>query len=140
VGRSRGGLTTKLHLLADGEGKPVKLLLTGGQVADCTQALPLLKGQKAKAVLADKGYDTDAIIRFARRSMKAKAVIPPKKNRTVQRRYYKKLYKERNLIERAFNKLKHWRRIATRYDRVMRTSYHASLSLQSLFGGKLIGD
>lgn len=96
----------------------MKFLLTGGQAADCAQALPLLKGQKAEAVLADKGYDTDAIVRFVRRCMKAKAVIPPRKNRTIQRRYNKKIYKERNLIERAFNKLKHWRRIATRYDRV----------------------
>ena len=118
MGRSRGGLTTKIHLLTDGTGRPVKLLLTGGQTADCTQAVPLLKGQQANAVLADKGYDTDAIVRFIRRCMKAKAVIPPKKNRLVQRRYNKEIYKERNLIERAFNKLKHWRRIATRYDRV----------------------
>lgn len=96
----------------------MRLLLTGGQAADCTQAVPLLKGQHADAVLADKGYDSDAIIRFVRRCMKAKAVIPPKKNRTVKRRYDKQLYKERNRIERAFGRLKQWRRIATRYDRI----------------------
>lgn len=96
---------------------PVKLRLTAGNTADCTQAKSLLKGQKATAVLADKGYDTDAIVRFVKRYMKAKAVIPPKSNRKVQRRYDKHIYKARNHIERAFNKLKHWRRIATRYDR-----------------------
>ncbi len=117
MGRSRGGLTTKLHCVTDGTGKPLKFLITAGQTADCTQAESLLKGQKAKAVLADKGYDTDTIIRFIKRCMKAKAVIPPKRNRNLRRRYDKQLYKVRNLIERTFNKLKHWRRISTRYDR-----------------------
>ena len=118
MGRSRGGLTTKLHLLTDGSGRPIKLKLTGGQTADCKQAIPLLAGQKADAVLADKGYDSDAIICFVRYCMKAKVVIPPKKNRTVKRCYNKELYKERNLIERAFGRLKQWRRVATRYDRI----------------------
>jgi transposase len=117
VGRSRGGLITKLHCVTDGTGKPVKLQITGGQAANCTQAKALLKRQKAKAVLADKGYDSDTSIRFVKRYMKAKAVIPPKRNRKVQRCYDKQLYKARNLIERAFNKLKHWCRISTRYDR-----------------------
>jgi transposase len=77
----------------------------------------LLEGQKAEAVLADKGYDTDVIVRFIRRRMKAKAVIPPRRSRKVQRRYGKPLYKKRNIIERTFNRLKQWRRVATRYDR-----------------------
>jgi transposase len=124
-------LTTKLHLLTDGEGKPIKFLLTGGQAADCMQAVPLLKGQKAKAVLADKGYDTDGIVRFVRRCMKAKAVIPPKCNRIKQRRYDKQAYKGRNLIERAFNKLKHWRRIATRYDRID-THFMAAIAIAAI--------
>lgn len=96
---------------------PVKLFLTAGCAADCTQATTLLKGQNATVVLADKGYDTDAIVCFIKRCMKAKVVIPPKCNRKIKRRYDKQLYRERNLIERAFNKLKHWRRISTRYDR-----------------------
>lgn len=95
----------------------MRFLLTGGQAADCAQAIALLEGQKAEAVLADKGYDADTILRFIRLSLKAKAVIPPKRNRLVQRRFGKRLYKQRNIIERAFNKLKQWRRIATRYDR-----------------------
>lgn len=117
VGRSRGGLTTKVHLITDGTGRPVKFQLTGGHTPDCIQAEALLEGQQAKTVLADKGYDTDAIIDSVTSCIKAKAMIPPKRNRLIQRPYDKHLYKMRNLIERAFTKLKHWRRIATRYDR-----------------------
>ena len=68
---------------------------------------------EADFVLADKGYDSDAILRFIH-EQGAIAVIPPRSNRKVQREYDRELYKQRNLIERAFNKLKHWRRIATR--------------------------
>lgn len=117
MGRSRGGLTTKLHLVTDGTGKPVKFQLTGGQSADCKQAESLLDGQKAEAVLADKGYDTDSIVQYVKDCMNAQVVIPPKRNRVIQRNYDKEIYKNRNLIERAFNRLKHWRRIATTYDR-----------------------
>lgn len=77
----------------------------------------MLEGQTAEAVLADKGYDTDGIVHYVKHCMKAVAVIPPKRNRIVQRQYDKDTYKMRNLIERAFNRFKHWRRIATRYDR-----------------------
>lgn len=109
----------------------MRLRLTGGQAADCKEAIALLEGQEAEAVLADKGYDSDAIVRFIRRKMKAKAVIPPKRNRKVKRKYGKKLYKQRNIIERAFNKLKHWRRIATRYDRCDAT-FTASIILAAI--------
>ena len=117
MGRSRGGLTTKLHLVTDGTGKPIKFQLTAGQAANCNQATSLLKGQKAEAVLGDKGYDADEMIEYVKNCMKAKVVIPPKRNRVIQRHYDKHIYKMRNLIERTFNRLKHWRRIATRYDR-----------------------
>lgn len=117
MGRSRGGLTTKIHLVTDGTGKPVKFQLTAGHTADCSQAESLLEGQKAEVVLADKGYDTDGIVHYIKQNMKAAAVIPPKRNRILQRQYDKDTYKMRNLIERAFNQFKHWRRIATRYDR-----------------------
>jgi len=94
----------------------VRFTLTGGQASDYTQALALLGGMKAKAVLADKGYDADYIVRAAE-DMGAEAVIPPKSNRRTLRPYDKELYKERNLVERLFNRLKHFRRIATRYDK-----------------------
>ena len=116
LGRSRGGLSTKIHMAADADGQPIRFILTGGQAGDAPQAIPLLTGIKAGHVIADKGYDSNEILNFIQRQG-ATAVIPPKSNRRVPRAYDREVYKERNLIERAFNKLKHWRRIATRYDR-----------------------
>ena len=97
MGRSRGGLTTKLHFITDGTGTPIKFQLTKGQTSDYAKAQELLKGQKAEAVLADKGYDSDEIVHFINDYMNAKAVIPPKCNRKSQRYYDKQLYKARNL-------------------------------------------
>ncbi len=94
----------------------MRFILTGGQAADAPQAIPLLTGTEATHVVADKGYDSDGILEFVQ-GHGAVAVIPPRSNRKTQREYDRELYKQRNLIERAFNKLKHWRRIATRYDR-----------------------
>jgi transposase len=116
LGRSRGGFGTKIHAACDSHGNPLRFILTGGQRNDCTQALQLLEGIRAGAVLADKGYDADYIIQAAE-SIGAIPVIPPKSNRKIQREYDKELYKERNLVERLFNKLKHFRRVATRYDK-----------------------
>jgi transposase len=90
--------------------------LTAGQVNDCTQAIALLGERKAEAVLADKGYDADAIVEHIE-AMGAVAVIPPKSNRKQQRPYNKELYKQRNRIERCFSRLKQFRRLATRYDK-----------------------
>jgi transposase len=109
-------LSTKIHLVADAQGQPVRFSLTGGQAHDAPQAIPLLTGVKATHVIADKGYDSDQILDFIQRQG-AVAVIPPKLNRKAPREYSRELYKRRNLIERTFNKLKHWPRIATRYDR-----------------------
>lgn len=129
LGRSRGGLSTKIHLVTDSTGKPIRFILTGGQAHDATQAIPLLTGIKATHVIGDKGYDSGQILSFIQQQ-EAIAVIPPRSNRKTLREYDRELYKQRNLIERAFNKLKHWRRIATRYDR---KSIHflASLHLAS---------
>ena len=90
--------------------------MTAGQVNDCTQAVALLGERKAGHVLADKGYDSDAIVAHVA-GMGAVAVIPPRRNRKVQREYDKDLYKQRNRIERCFSKLKHFRRFATRYEK-----------------------
>ena len=76
----------------------------------------LLEGLKAKAILADKGYDADYVV-DAVEVMGAEIVIPAKSNRKKPRNFDKALYKERNLIERMFNKIKHFRRVATRYDK-----------------------
>ena len=102
-------------------------LITGGEVNDCTQAIALLGQRKAEAVLADKGYDSDAIVEHVE-AMGAKAVIPPKRNRKVQREVDKTLYKQRNRIERCFSKLKCFRRFATRYEK-SKNSFKALVAL-----------
>lgn len=103
-------------MLSDTLGRPLRFILTGGQINDCTQVDLLLEGISTPAILADKGYDTDRVLETVQR-LDAVAVIPPKSNRKIQREYDRELYKQRNLIERGFNRLKHCRRIATRYDR-----------------------
>ena len=122
LGRSRGGLTTKIHLLCNELGAPVDFLLTAGRAADCTQAISLLGERPASAVLADKGYDADAIVQHIE-AMGAEPVIPPKANRKTQRPYNQTLYKQRNRIEHCFSKLKHFRRIATRFEKNKRNSH-----------------
>jgi transposase len=93
---------------------PVRILVTKGTTADCTQAGRLIEGITAEYLLADRGYDSDAIIEQAQHQG-MKAVIPPRKNRKVMREYDKDLYKLRHLVENAFLHLKRWRGIATRY-------------------------
>ena len=103
-------------MLCDALGRPLRFILTGGEKADCKSAQSLLEGQPTQAVVADKGYDTDAIRAFIA-AAHMQAVIPSKSNRKEQIPFDRELYKERNLIERCFGKLKIHRRIATRYDR-----------------------
>ena len=91
--------------------------MTAGQVSDFVPAQECLEAAPpATAVIADRGYDSDALRAFIKKRG-AKPVIPPKKNRTVQYRYDKLLYKARNRVERFFCRLKDFRRVATRYDR-----------------------
>ena len=119
MGRSRGGFGTKLHIAVDGLGNPVEFILTGGQEADINQGVPLMRDHDPKAVIADKGYDGDALV-AAIEARGAEAVIPPKTNRIVLRAYDKHLYKERNLAERFINRIKQHRRVATRYEKTAR--------------------
>ena len=93
LGRSRGGFSTKIHIVVDALGNPVEFILTAGQEADVTQAEPLIEGHEAEAFILDKAYDSDAVVAAAKRQG-AEAVIPPKKNRKVPRDYDKHLYKE----------------------------------------------
>jgi transposase len=117
MGRSRGGLTSKIHALVDAEGRPVHLRLTAGQVADCTEADALTKDLGEGAILlADKGYDSNAI-RAKAAERKAWANIPPKANRKGSFVFSSWVYRQRNLVERFFNKIKQFRGIATRYDK-----------------------
>jgi transposase len=93
---------------------PVRIVITQGTTADCTQASKLIEGITAEHLLADRGYDANAILEQAKQQG-MKPVIPPKKNRIIQREYDKELYKLRHLVENAFLHLKRWRGIATRY-------------------------
>ena len=116
MGRSRGGLTTKIHMVCDTLGRPLRFILTAGQRHDCLSAKALLDGFQADAVLADKAYDNNDL-RQTIAEMKAQAVIPSTRSRKVPIPHDEIAYKDRNRIERCFNKLKHFRRFATRYDR-----------------------
>lgn len=117
MGRSRGGLTTKIHALVDAEGRPVRLELSPGQAADAPRAASLLEAVEPGAtVLADKAYDTDRI-RSLVASKEAWANIPPKANRKKPFSFSKWVYRQRNLVERFFNRIKQLRGIATRYDK-----------------------
>ena len=114
-----GGFSTKIHILVDALGNPVEFILTGGQQADVTQAEALMQEHQADAVIADKAYDSDAVVDAAKRQG-AEAVIPSKKNRKVPREYDKHLYKDRKKIEWFINLLKQYRRVATRYEKTAR--------------------
>jgi transposase len=110
-------------------GNPLRLLVTPGQASEYDQAPALIEGFTCEAVLADKGYDSDAFVSVIH-GMGAEAVIPSRKNRLSPRVLDRHLYKDRNLVERFFLKLKQFRRIATRYERLAR-NYQAMLSLVS---------
>ena len=128
MGRSRGGLTSKIHALVDAEGRPVTLRLTGGQVADCAEAEVLIDGlSEGDILLADKGYDSNAI-RAKAVQRKAWANIPPKANRKGTFAFSRWVYRQRNLVERFFNRIKQFRGIATRYDK-RPENYMAALKL-----------
>lgn len=130
IGRSRGGLTTKIHALVDALGNPANLILTAGQTHDLACADGLIENVDPGAILADKGYDADSLIeKLQRRGITP--VIPPKANRTIKRACDFVLYCERNLIERFFNKIKHFRAIATRYDKLDK-NFLAALQLVSV--------
>ena len=119
LGRSRGGFSTKLHAAVDALGNPLRFIVTAGQPAEITQAEVLVSGFSAEAVVADKGYDSDAFVDQIEQSG-AEAVIPPRRHRKEPRDYDANLYADRNKIERLFGRLKHYRRIATRYEKTAR--------------------
>jgi len=109
-------LTTKIHMLADALGRPLRFILTPGQTGDVTQAPALLAGQSADHVIADTAYDSRAL-RSVIDAMGAQPVIPSNPTRKHPFAHDPLIYRLRNRIERCFNKLKHFRRLATRYDR-----------------------
>ena len=128
VGRSRGGRNTKIHALADAKGRLIAILLTGGEAHDCPVAPRLIRRVKpAKHTLGDKAYDS-AELREDLQQGGTKLVIPSRTCRKQPFSFNKRLYKLRWRIEAAFNRLKDFRRIATRYDKLAR-NYLASVCL-----------
>jgi len=119
IGRSRGGLTSKIHLAVRGLGLPVRCLLTAGQRHDITQAKALIDGLPAEWVLGDTAFDADHF-RADIKAINAEAVIPSSPSRSLKLPLDEDIYKERHLVECCFNKLKHFRRVATRYDKTAR--------------------
>ena len=105
----------KRHLAVDVLDMPVRAIVTDGPRIDCKEAISLIQNFAQQVLLADRGYDSDEIIECAKNSG-IQLVIPPRKNRKIQRTYNEVLYKKRHLVENAFLRLNHsWRGIATRY-------------------------
>lgn len=142
MGRSRGGWTTKIHLAVDGAGRPLSIRLSPGQAGDNPELLPLLddiavpvldaaaptERSHPDVVLADKAYSHPST-RKALRQRRIRACIPERSDQIEYRRskgsaggrppaFDKDLYRRRNVVERAFNKIKEWRGIGTRYDKL----------------------
>ncbi|AFY39686.1 transposase [[Leptolyngbya] sp. PCC 7376] len=117
IGRSRGGLTTKIHATCDALGKPTGFYLTAGQAHDLDGADALLPEIKAGALLADRAYDAENRVRQLLANDNCEAVIPSTRKRKAPYGYDRELYKARHLIENFFAKLKQYRGIATRYDK-----------------------
>ena len=140
MGRSRGGLTTKIHAVVDTSGLPVRLALTTGEAQDNRLVVTLLSALKSGAMpLADRGFDADWIMTFVSEHG-AWANILPKRNRKeaicfspylYEACFIPYLYEARNLVERFFNKIKQRRRVATRYDKLA-ANYLAFIQLASI--------
>lgn len=110
-------MSTKIHALCDALGNPLAFHLTPGQACDLDGADVLIDEIEADILLADKGYDADKRVIDRLDAAEIEPVIPPKSNRKEPRDYDRELYKARHLIENFFEKLKHYRAIATRYDK-----------------------
>jgi transposase len=131
IGRSRGGLTSKIHAVVDSNGLPVRLALSPGEAHDLRLAGKLLSRLKSGSMLlADRGYDADWIRELAMKKG-AWANIPPKANRNDPICFSPHLYRARNQVERFFNRIKQWCRVATRYDRLA-GNYLAFIQLASI--------
>jgi transposase len=135
LGRSRGGWGTKIHAAVSGLMLPVTLLLTAGQEADVRQASSLLAavptGTPVAVVIADKGYDSKAVVANVE-ARGAEAVIPTLRTRKEQRSIDRERYKDRNLAERFWSKVKQFRRVATRYEKTARNFLATHLAEDAL--------
>lgn len=119
IGTSRGGRTSKLHGLTDAAGRPRILMISPGNLSDMTVAPALIEAAHGRfdRLIADKGYDSNAI-RAAIQAQGAEVVIPATRSRKAPIPYDREAYRSRNLVERLWCRLKDWRRIATRYDKL----------------------
>jgi len=129
MGRSKASLSTKIHMACDALGYPLGFILTGANVSDFDQCKPLLRAHLKPGALAmmDKGYDSDAIRAYVNQ-LGATAVIALHPNRAQKPAFDQHLYRERHRIENLFAKLKHFRRIATRYEKLHAT-FSAMISI-----------
>lgn len=131
IGRSRGGRTTKIHALTDEAGRPRALLLSPGNVNDGTMATALLAAAGPLShLLADRAYDANAL-RACLAERGTVAVIPSTRSRTIPIPHDRDLYRSRNRIERMFCRLKDFRRVATRYDKLAR-NYDATIHIAAI--------
>jgi len=120
-------LSTKINALVDGRGLPLRIVLSPGQAYDGAAVPALLHDLPPDSdVVADRGYDSNATLDFIAQR-KARAHIPTPSRRIVQRSIDKAIYRQRNLVERFFGKLKHFRRVATRFDKLARNFLAAVL-------------
>ncbi|MDP7426460.1 MAG: IS5 family transposase, partial [Rhodospirillales bacterium] len=125
IGRTKGGLNSKLHAVVDENGLPLVLMLTEGQMNDHKGARLMFDAlPPAPVLIGDKGYDSDEF-RAALIARGTTPCIPPRKTRNTQHAYCQILYRQRHKVECMFGKLKDWRRVATRYDRCAHTFFSA---------------
>jgi len=117
LGRSRAGFSTKVHVSVDGLGNPLRFRLTAGQRHDITQAAALLTGLDYERAIADRSYDADAFIDFIF-EQRATPVIPPRANRKTPREYDAYRYRQRHLVECFVNKIKLFRHVFARFDKL----------------------
>ena len=117
LGRTKGGLNTKVQVVVDPRGRVANLLLSAGHEADISHAEELLAGVPVAMAVADKGDDSDAF-RDWLRARGIKPCIPPRSNRTQPESYSKSAYRKRHVVENFFERIKNYRRVATRYDKL----------------------
>ncbi len=117
LGHSRGGFSTTIHVLVAALGNPLKFRLTSGAAGDDPQAIPLLPGQRAREVIADRGDDADAPLAYSERELRATVTIPPQRSRVGPRDCAYAAYQERRLVECFIGRLEYLRRVFARFDK-----------------------
>lgn len=120
MGRTKGGMNSKIHALVDGWGQPIRLLLSAGNDADISHAKTMAAEIPARCLVADKGYDSDEF-RHWLGEQGIVPCIPPRCHRQQTRPYSKRSYRQRHVVENFFERLKSFRRVATRYDKLAET-------------------